>query len=134
MQRINSIKRDYVALKVILHQKFQFVDSIVCCLVVTQCSKQNKEFRVTQNRWTQAAVKGHGPLPPLPVAATLDIEVILWKQQRRLVVLHLDKRVIKKDCEKAVDHKKHVGLNENQTRGRFENRVKALISTDGPFL
>ena len=40
-------------LNVILRQKSKFLNTVVCCLV-TQCSKQNKKFRVIQNR-------GHGP-------------------------------------------------------------------------
>ena len=41
---------NYVELNVILRQKSKFLNTIVCCLVVTRYSKQNKEFKVTQNR------------------------------------------------------------------------------------
>ena len=35
---------NYVKLNVILHQKSKFLHTIVCCLVVTQCSNQNKNL------------------------------------------------------------------------------------------
>ena len=49
-----------VELKGILHQKSKFLNTVACCFVVTRCSKQSKEFIVTQNRGTQAAVRGEG--------------------------------------------------------------------------
>ena len=35
-----------------------------------------------------------------------DVKEISWEFQHRLVVVDLDKKVLKKDCEKATDHKK----------------------------
>ena len=35
-----------------------------------------------------------------------NVKVIPWEFQHRLVVVDLDKKVLKKDCEKATDHKK----------------------------
>ena len=41
--------KNYVELNIILHQKSKFLNTIVCCLVVTQCSEPNKGSGVTQN-------------------------------------------------------------------------------------
>ena len=35
-----------------------------------------------------------------------DVKVIPWQLQHRLVVVDLDKKVLKNGCEKATDHKK----------------------------
>ena len=35
-----------------------------------------------------------------------NVKVISWELQHRLVVVDLDKKVLKKDCEKATDHQK----------------------------
>ena len=35
-----------------------------------------------------------------------DVKVIPWKLHYRLVVVDLDKKVLKTGCEKAMDHKK----------------------------
>ena len=48
----------YVELNGVLLQKSKFLNTIVCCLVVTRSCKQKKEFRVTQNKGAQAAVRG----------------------------------------------------------------------------
>ena len=52
-RELTASKKNYVEMNVISHQKSKFLNTVVCGLV-TQCSKQYKEFRVTQNR-------GHGP-------------------------------------------------------------------------
>ena len=39
---------NYGEVNAILHQKSKFFNTIICCLVNTRCSKQSKEFRVTQ--------------------------------------------------------------------------------------
>ena len=35
-----------------------------------------------------------------------DVKVIPWELQHRMVVVDLDKKVLKKGCEKGMDHKK----------------------------
>ena len=37
--------KNYAELNAILHQNSKFLNTIVCCLFVTQCSRQNKELR-----------------------------------------------------------------------------------------
>ena len=64
-----------------------------------------------------------------------DIKVIPWKLQHRMVVVDLDKKVLKKVVRKErIIRRKIWKLNENQTRVRFEKRVKELVSTDVPDL
>ena len=55
--------------------------------------------------------------------------------QHRMVVVDLDKKVLKKVVRKErIIRRKIWKLNENQTRVRFEKRVKELVSTDAPDL
>ena len=62
-----------------------------------------------------------------------DVKVIPWKLQHRLVVVDLDKRVLKQVVKKEqIIRRKIWKLNENQTRVRFKQRVKELVSTDVP--
>ena len=64
-----------------------------------------------------------------------DVKVIPWKLQHRLVVVDLDKKVLKKVLRKErIIRRKIWKLNENQTRVRFEKRVKELVSLDAPDL
>ena len=64
-----------------------------------------------------------------------DVKVIPWKLQHRLVVINLDKKVLKKVVRKErIIRRKIWKLKENQTRVRFEKRVKELVSTDAPDL
>ena len=57
--------------------------------------------------------------------------MIPWELHHRLVVVDLDKKVLKKVVRKErIIIRKIWKLNENQTRVRFENRVKELVSTD----
>ena len=51
--------------------------------------------------------------------------------QHRMVVVDLDKKVLKKE---RIIRRQIWKLNENQTRVRFEKRVKELVSTDAPDL
>ena len=52
-----------------------------------------------------------------------------------MVVVDLDKKVLKKAVRKErIIRRKIWKLNENQTRVRFEKRVKELVSTDAPDL
>ena len=64
-----------------------------------------------------------------------DIKVIPWKLQHSMVVVDLDKKVLNKVVRKEqIIRRKIWKLNENQTRVRFEKRVKELVSTDAPDL
>ena len=64
-----------------------------------------------------------------------DVKMIPWELQHRMVVVDLDKKVLKKIVRKErIIRRKIWKLNENQTRVRFENRVKELVSTDAPDL
>ena len=61
--------------------------------------------------------------------------MIPWELQHRLVVVVLDKKVLKKVVKKQrIIRRKIWKLNENQIRVRFEKRVKELVSTDAPDL
>ena len=61
--------------------------------------------------------------------------MIPWELQHRMVVVDLDKKVLKKVVRKErIIRRKIWKLNENQTRVRFEKRVKELVSTDAPDL
>ena len=63
-----------------------------------------------------------------------DVKVIPWELQHRMVVVDLNKKVLKKIVRKErIVRRKIWKLNENQTRVRFEKRVK-LVSTDAPDL
>ena len=64
-----------------------------------------------------------------------DVKVIPWELQHRLVVVDLDKKVLKKVVrKKRIIRRKIWRLNENQTRVRFEKRVKELVITNAPDL
>ena len=64
-----------------------------------------------------------------------DVKVIPWELQHRMVVVDLDKKVLKKIVRKErIIRRKIWKLNENQTRVTFEKRVKELVSTDAPDL
>ena len=64
-----------------------------------------------------------------------DIKVIPWELQHRLVVVDLDKKVLKTVVRKEwIIRRKIWKLNENRTRVRFEKRVKELVCTDVPDL
>ena len=63
-----------------------------------------------------------------------DVNVIPWELQHRLVVIDLDKTVLKKIVRKQHITRKIWKLNENRTRVRFEKRVIELINTDAPDL
>ena len=61
--------------------------------------------------------------------------MIPWELQHRMVVVDLDKKVLKKVVRKEqIIRRKIWKLNENRTRVRFEKRVKELVSTDAPDL
>ena len=61
--------------------------------------------------------------------------MIPWELQNRMVVVDLDKKVLKKVVRKERIIRRQIWkLNENQTRVRFEKRVKELVSTDAPDL
>ena len=56
-----------------------------------------------------------------------NVKVIPWELQHRLVVVDLYKKVLKKVVRKQqIMRRKIWKLNENQTRVRFEERVKEL--------
>ena len=64
-----------------------------------------------------------------------DVKVISWELQHRMVVVDLDEKVLKKVVrKKRIIRRKIWKLNENQTRVRFEKRVKELVSTNAPDL
>ena len=64
-----------------------------------------------------------------------DVKVIPWELQHRMVVVDLDKKVLKKVVKKErIIRRKISKLNENRTRVKFEKRVKELVSTDAPDL
>ena len=64
-----------------------------------------------------------------------DVKVIPWELQHRLVVVDLDKKVLKKGVKKErIIRRKIWKLNENRTRVRFEKRVKELVNADAPDL
>ena len=64
-----------------------------------------------------------------------DVKVIPWELQHRMVVVDLDKKVLKWVVRKErIIRRKIWKLNENRTRVRFEKRVKELVSTDAPDL
>ena len=64
-----------------------------------------------------------------------DVKVIPRELQHRLVVVDLNKKVMKNVVRKErIIRRKIWKLNENQTRVRFEKRVKELVSTDAPDL
>ena len=50
-----------------------------------------------------------------------DVKVIPWELQRRLVVVDLDKKVVR---EERIIRRKIWKWNENQTRVRFEKKIK----------
>ena len=57
--------------------------------------------------------------------------MIPWELQHRLVVVDLDKKVLKKVMRKErIIRRKIWKLNENRTRVKFEKRVKELVSTN----
>ena len=58
-----------------------------------------------------------------------EVKVIPW-----LVVVDLDKKVLKKIVRKKRIIRKIRKLNENRTRVKFEKRVNTLMSTDAPDL
>ena len=59
-----------------------------------------------------------------------DVKVISWELQHRLVIVDLDKKVLKRiERKQLIIRRKIWKLNENGTRGRFEKRVKELLST-----
>ena len=60
-----------------------------------------------------------------------DVKVDSMELQHRMVVVDLDKKVVRKEW---VIRRKFWKLNENRTRVRFEKRVKELVSTDVPDL
>ena len=61
--------------------------------------------------------------------------MIPWELQHRLVVVDLDKKVLQKVVRKQrIIRRKICKLNGNQTRVRFEKKVKELVSTDAPDL
>ena len=60
-----------------------------------------------------------------------DVKMIPWELQHRMVVVDLDKKVVRKE---RIIRRKICKLNENRTRVRFEKRVKELVSTDAPDL
>ena len=61
----------------------------------------------------------------------MDVKVIPWELQHRMVVVDLDKKVVRKE---RIIRRKIWKLNENQARVRFEKTVKELVSTDAPDL
>ena len=64
-----------------------------------------------------------------------DVKITPWELQHRMVVVDLDKKILKKVVRKEpMIRRKIWKLNENQTRVRFEKRVKELVSTDAPDL
>ena len=64
-----------------------------------------------------------------------DVKVIPWKLQHRLVVVDMDKKVLKKIVKKQRTIRRKIWkLNENQTRLGLKKRVKELVSTDAPDL
>ena len=64
-----------------------------------------------------------------------DVKVIPWELQHRLLVVDLDRTVLKKVVRnERIIRRKIWKLNKNQTRVRFEKRVKELMSTDAPDL
>ena len=64
-----------------------------------------------------------------------DVKVIPWELQHRLVVVYLNKKVLKKVVRKErIIRRKIWKLNENRTRVRFEKRVKELVNTDASYL
>ena len=65
---------------------------------------------------------------------TKDVAVIPWELQHRLVVVDLDKKVLKKVVKKQRIIRKIWKLNENRSRVTFEKRAKELVSTDAPDL
>ena len=60
-----------------------------------------------------------------------DVKVIPWELQYRLVVVDLDKKVVRKQ---QIIRRKIWKLNENQTKLRFEKIVKEPVSTDASDL
>ena len=61
--------------------------------------------------------------------------MIPWELQNRLMVVDLDKKVLKKVVRKQqIIRRKIWKLNENQTRVRVETRLKELVSTDAADL
>ena len=64
-----------------------------------------------------------------------DVKVIPWELQHRMVVVDVNKKVLKKVVRKeGIINRKFWKLNENRTRVRFEKRVKELVRTDAPDL
>ena len=59
------------------------------------------------------------------------VKVIPWELQHRMVVVDLDKKVVRKE---RITRRKIWKLNENRTRVKFEKRVKELVRTDAPDL
>ena len=59
--------------------------------------------------------------------------MIAWELQHKLVVVDLNKTVLKKIVLKQrIIRRKIWKWNKNQTRVRFEKRVKELVGTDSP--
>ena len=55
----------------------------------------------------------------------IDVKVIPWELQHRLVVVDLDKKILKRIVRKQrIIRRKSWKLNENQTRVRFEKKSK----------
>ena len=64
-----------------------------------------------------------------------NVKVIPWELQHRLVVVDLDKKILKKGVRKdRIIRRKIWKLNENRTRVRFEKRVKEQVNADAPDL
>ena len=64
-----------------------------------------------------------------------DVKVIPGELQHRLVVVDLDKKKVKKVVRKeAIERRKVWKLKENDTRARFEERVRELVSADASDL
>ena len=58
-----------------------------------------------------------------------DVKVIPWELYHKLVVVDLDKKVVRKQ---RIIRRKIWKLNENRTRVKFIKRVKELVNTDAP--
>ena len=64
-----------------------------------------------------------------------DVKVIPGELQHRLVVTDLVKKKVKKVVRKeAIERRKVWKLKEDDTRAKFEGRVRELVSADSPDL
>ena len=111
----------------------EFCDEKELCMANTRFQKTSKK-KITYSAGVCKTEIGFVLVGDKYRRYTRDVKGILWELQHRLLVIDLDKRVLKKIVRKQWIIRKIWKLNKNQTKVRFEKRVKELVSTEAPDL